>query len=165
MNKSLIKIEIKEVEENDETFQKLVTEMNDYFATIISKEENDLYNQFTHPTSLELCLVAYYNSEPIAIGAYKKHSNDTIEIVNFFTTEKYRNKGVSKQICNYLESHAYNKGYRKSVLETAKSMQSINPTVLIYEKLGYKIIPNFPPYNKEIYLKFSINMGKELTKK
>ena len=109
--------------------------------------------------NIENCFVAYNNNQPVGCGCFKPFKLSIAELHKVYTIPAYRANGVCHAIIKNIEKVAKSCGYKTLVLETSKEMQSSSPSVKVYEKLGYKIIKNFPPYIDE---NESICMAKDL---
>jgi GNAT superfamily N-acetyltransferase len=73
-----------------------------------------------------------------------------------YTLPEYRGKGIAKLILNELENWAREEGYAASILETGHLQKD---AIGLYQKLGYKVIPNFGQY---IGVENSVCMEKNL---
>ena len=73
-----------------------------------------------------------------------------------FTSDSHRGKGFATQVLTELERWALELGYSKCVLETGKRLPD---AVRLYEKSGYRQIPNYGQY---IQMENSICFEKKL---
>jgi GNAT superfamily N-acetyltransferase len=89
-------------------------------------------------------VVLVYDGEiPIGCGCFRPKVNLTVEIKRMYVKPLWRNKGLAKKIIAELEHQAISEGFNRSILETGiKQPEAIQA----YQKSGYHIIPNFPPY-------------------
>ena len=146
---------IKRTTTGDGDFQKLIACLDHELWNEL-KEDQATYDQFNNVQHLKTALLIYNNEEPVACGCFKEFNTNTIEIKRMFVHKPYRGKGFSKKILNALEQWAVEKNYRYAILET--SIHFITARRL-YETSGYKIIPNYAPYEG---LPESVCMKKEL---
>ncbi len=72
-------ITIKRTDSNDSDFIELVKLLNTDLANR-NGEEQSFYMQFNKLDSIKHAIVAYEDDTPIACGAMKQYSNDTMEI-------------------------------------------------------------------------------------
>ena len=123
-------------------FQKLVT-MLDAELAIRDGEEHSFYAQFNKIDNIKYVIVAYENEMPVGCGAIKEFFPDAMEIKRMYVSENYRGKGIASEVLAELEAWARELNYKKCVLETGKRQPE---AIGLYQKAGYKIIPNFAQY-------------------
>ncbi len=139
----------------NEDFAKLVVELDAYLK-ILDGDDHAFYAQFNKSSLLKNAVVYYENNIPLGIGAYKEFEPKTAEIKRMYTLPEYRGKGIASKIVTELEQWAKEENYTTSLLETG-FMQA--DAISLYQKLGYKIIPNFGQY---IGVENSICMEKKI---
>ncbi|WP_374445476.1 GNAT family N-acetyltransferase [Epilithonimonas sp.] len=123
-------------------FQKLVKQLDAYLA-IMDGDEHAFYNQYNKIDMLKNCIVIFDNEEAVACGAVKALDSESMEVKRMFTLPEKRGKGLASLILKELEIWAKELGYRKTVLETGKRQTE---AVALYNKCGYKVIPNYGQY-------------------
>lgn len=123
-------------------FQKLVTQLDAYLA-VMDGEEHAFYNQYNKIDMLKHCIVIYDNDEAVACGAIKELDSKSMEVKRMFTLPEKRGKGLASRILHKLETWAKELGYEKTILETGKRQTE---AVALYNKCGYKVIPNYGQY-------------------
>ena len=138
--KLLMKI-LRTTSENPD-FQKLVKQLDSYLA-VIDGEEHAFYHQYNKIDMLKNCVVIFNNDEDVACGAIKKLDSKSMEVKRMFTRPEKRGKGLASAILRELETWSKELGYEKTVLETGKKQVE---AVALYNKCGYKIIPNYGQY-------------------
>lgn len=148
-------IELLRTTSNHEDFQKLVVQL-DAFLRIIDGDDHAFYAQFNKSTLLKNALIAYENSFPVGIGAYKELDSETIEIKRMFTFPEHRGKGIAKAILTELENWAKEEKYSIAILETSVELKE---AISLYQKLRYRIIENYGQY---IGIENSVCMKKNL---
>lgn len=92
---------------------------------------------------LKHCIVIFDNDEAVACGAIKELDTKSMEVKRMFTLPEKRGKGLASAILRELETWSKELGYEKTVLETGKKQVE---AVALYNKCGYKIIPNYGQY-------------------
>lgn len=107
------------------------------------KEHRTQYNVYNQRDNIHDVIIAYQNGIAVACGAFKMYDEEHAELKRIFTDASHRNIGVGAEMIRRLESKAKIKGYKYCVLETGKSFQA---ACHMYQKAGYKIIPNYGPY-------------------
>ena len=102
-------------------------------------------------------IVARLDGEPVACGALRRLARDVAEVKRMFVKQRFRGRGLSRQLLSYLESTARKKRYRILKLETGTKQPE---AVGLYESAGYKRIQLFGEY---IGNPFSLCFEKRLT--
>ena len=126
----------------NQDFQNLVEHLDAYLA-IIDGDEHGFYDQYNKIDSLRNCIVIFDNGEAVACGAIKAFDEKSMEVKRMFTLPEKRGKGLASAILKELETWTKELGYEKTILETGKRQTE---AVALYQKCGYKIIPNYGQY-------------------
>lgn len=135
---------LKRTNSDDTDFKNLVV-LLDQDLKIRDGEDHDFYNQFNKTDAIKHVVVFYENDIAVGCGAFREKETDTVEIKRMFVHPDYRKKGIASQVLAELERWAKEVNYKFTILETGKNQpEAIN----LYQKLGYTIIPNYPPYEK-----------------
>jgi len=145
---------IRTTSENQD-FQNLVKQLDIYLAKM-DGDEHDFYHQFNKIDMLKNCVVIYDNDEAVACGAIKELDSNFMEVKRMFTIPEKRGKGLASAILKELETWTKELGHKKTILETGKRQTK---AVELYNKCGYKIIPNYGQY---IGVENSVCFEKEL---
>ena len=127
---------------NDD-FVQLVQGLDELLA-VINGRDHEFYNRFNQLDKINFALVAYWNDIPAACGAIKEFSPDKMEIKRMFTSADFRGKGMASAVLDELENWSLEMGYSKCILETGLQLPE---AVKLYEKKGYRKIPNFGQYH------------------
>jgi putative acetyltransferase len=123
-------------------FQKLVVLLDEVLRSR-DGEDHTFYAQHNTLDNIKHVIVIYQDAIAIGCGAFKEFDSDTIEIKRMFVHPDYRGKGIASAVLKELEIWASEYNYNKFVLETGKN----NPEAIsLYQKNGYKIIPNYGQY-------------------
>jgi putative acetyltransferase len=136
-------------------FQKLVIAL-DHDLAIRNGDANDFFTQFNKIDLLHHVVVYYLENQPVGCGAVKEFNNSTMEIKRMYVQIEFRGKGVAVAVLQELENWARELGYTYCVLETGNKMPE---AIGLYKKSGYRIIPNYGPYEN---IESSICFEKEL---
>jgi putative acetyltransferase len=110
---------------------------------VIDGGDHSFYAQFNKIDSIKHTVVASQDNEPLACGAIKEFSPNTMEVKRMYTATKSRGKGIATQVINELEKWAAELGYEKCILETGKRQPD---AIALYQKNGYSITPNYGQY-------------------
>ena len=119
--------------------------------------EHSFYAQFNKIDKIREAVVAYENEKAIGGGAFKEYSAGTAEIKRMFVRPEYRGRGIAGQILTELEDWAKELNFSECILETGKKQPE---AVKLYQKSGYKIIPNYGQY---VGVENSVCMKKAIT--
>jgi GNAT superfamily N-acetyltransferase len=156
-----IMINITRTNSDDPDFIKLVKLLDADLAKRDGKDHS-FYAQFNQIDSIKYVAVAYENEEPIGCGAIKEYESDTVEIKRMYVSPESRDKGIATKILSELENWAAELSFAKCILETGKKQPE---AVRLYEKNGYKLIPNYGQYaGVENSLCFEKNINQKYEK-
>jgi putative acetyltransferase len=106
-------------------------------------EDHSFYAQFNKIDKIKYVVVAYENDQPVGCGAIKEYAPDTMEIKRMYTTPESRGNGIASKVLCELEAWASELSYEKCILETGKKQPE---AIGLYQKNGYKIVPNYGQY-------------------
>ncbi|WP_428231813.1 GNAT family N-acetyltransferase [Flavobacterium sp.] len=135
-------ITLKRTNSDDIDFKNLVV-LLDQDLKIRDGEDHSFYNQFNKTDTIKHVIVFYENDIAVGCGAFREKESDTVEIKRMFVHPDYRKRGIASSILADLEHWAAEVNYKYTILETGKNQpEAIN----LYQKLGYSVIPNYPPY-------------------
>ena len=124
-------------------FQKLVKQLDAYLA-IMDGDEHSFYDQYNKIDLLKNCIVIFEDETAVACGAIKAFDEQSMEIKRMITLPEMRGKGIASKILNQLENWTKELGFSKTILETGIKQTE---AIALYEKCGYKIIPNYGQYS------------------
>ncbi len=126
----------------NEDFIKLVALLDTDLATR-DGADHSFYHQFNGIDRLEYCLVAYYNHRAVGCGALKTFDPTTLEVKRMYVLPDFRGKGIATKVLTALEVWTKALGFHHCLLETGKRQPE---AIALYQKNGYVIVPNYPPY-------------------
>lgn len=142
------------------------TSENSDFITLIAALDKSLWERYPELKTnywgnnilalIPNVVLIYFENKPVACGCFKKYDKNTIELKRMFVSPEARGMGFAQKIVNELELWAHELGFSFSVLETLNKQ---NEAVGLYQKVGYTIIENYPPY---VGLENSICMKKQI---
>jgi putative acetyltransferase len=135
-------IELIRTNSDNKDFIELVKKLDAYLA-IIDGEEHSFYHQFNKIDKIKHAVVAYEDGVSVACGAIKEFIPNAMEVKRMYTLPEHRGKGIASKVLHELEKWAAELGYEKCMLETGKRQTD---AVQLYEKAGYKLIPNYGQY-------------------
>ena len=135
---------LKRTNSDDIDFINLVA-LLDQDLKIRDGEDHTFYNQFNKIDKIKHVIVYYENDIAVGCGAFREKENDTVEIKRMFVNPDYRKRGIAAAILKELENWAAELNYTYTILETGKKQPE---AISLYQKSGYTIIPNYPPYEE-----------------
>lgn len=100
--------------------------------------------------------VARAGSDALGMAALVERADGKAELKRMFVHDRARGKGIAVDILTAIEAHARGRGVHTIQLETGPKQLAV---IALYEKLGYRHIPNFGPYVGD---DFSVCMEKVL---
>ena len=123
----------------------LIHQLDEYQDSMYPPESNHLESiDELSRTNVDF-LAAYADSEICGIGAVKV-LNDYGEIKRLYVSEKYRGKGIAKQIVKELENCIVKRSIFTARLETGIHQHE---AIDLYKRLGYIEIAPFGDYIKD----------------
>ena len=136
-------------------FVKLVKLLDEELA-LRDGSEHSFFAQYNKIDAIKNVVVAYHNEQATGCGAFKKYQGHTAEVKRMYVLPTERGKGIAGEVLKELEKWALEEGFGSCILETGKKQPE---AIRLYEKSGYKLIPNYGQY-KEI--ESSVCMRKPL---
>lgn len=106
-------------------------------------DEHSFYSQYNKIVNIQNVIVCYKDAKPIGCGAFKEYGQHKVEIKRMFVRPENRGQAIGSKILNELELWASELKYSSCILETGKRQPE---AIKLYQKAGYKIIPNFGQY-------------------
>lgn len=135
-------------------------------AAIGGFEKRTKFVQFNQPETMD-CVILLYDQNEICIGcgAYRRYDNQTAEVKRIFVREENRGNHYSDIILKELISIAKDNHFTRLILETGYFLTA---SVHVYKKMGFYIIPNYPPYEsmtESICMEMDISNEMQITYK
>ncbi|KJF43029.1 GNAT family N-acetyltransferase [Draconibacterium sediminis] len=135
-------MKILRTDSTNKDFIQLVKQLDELLAAMDGRE-HDFYNEYNKIDSIKHVVVAYNGAIPVACGAIKEFTSNTMEVKRMFTCSEFRGNGFATKVLNELETWAEELGYDYCILETGKKLPD---AVRLYQKSGYERIPNYGQY-------------------
>lgn len=150
-------IEYKWTDGTNEAFHKFYSITEEYYSKIVGGVENrKSFIPYNISMSIQDVLIAYIDDFPVACSGLKKYSEKDIEIKRVWVEPEYRGYHIATDMMKKIETKAKQLGFQRTILQTREIMAD---AVVLYVKLGYHRIDNYPPYNE---LNGAICFAKEL---
>ncbi len=120
------------------------------------KIKREKYKQFNQLDEIQQAIVVYEDGKAIGGGAVRRYDEENIELKRVFVRPEYQGRGIGSRIVSLLLEWAMELGYKRMILETGELLAE---SCAVYNKLGFKIIPNYEPY---VDMPESLCMAKDL---
>lgn len=128
---------------DNKDFTELVKQL-DAFLAEVDGAEHAFYAQLNKTNTLKHVVVAYEDDKPVACGAIREFDPTAMEVKRMYTLPAYRGKGLASKVLTELEAWSTELGYTKCILETGLRQPE---AIHLYEKSGYRRIPNYGKYS------------------
>ncbi len=123
------------------------------------KIKRDKYKKFNQLDEIQQAIVVYEDNKVIGGGAIRKYDDENIELKRVFVHPEYQGQGIGSKLVSMLIEWAMELGYHRMILETG---ELLSESCALYNKLGFKVIPNYGPYAN---MSESLCMAKNLKSK
>ena len=135
-------IHLQRTNSDNKDFQELVKVL-DLELKIRDGEDHLFYAQLNKTDAIKHVIIGYDQNTPVACGAIRYYSEDTMEVKRMFVSLEHRGKGIASIVLNELEIWSKELNYKKCILETGINQPE---AIKLYEKNHYKRIPNYGKY-------------------
>ena len=141
----------------DEDFHKFYLKTEEFYSSIVGGLKNrEAFVPYNISESISDVLIASVSGSAVGCAGLKAYSDQDVEIKRVWVNPEYRGNHISAAMMDELEGRAQERGFRRAILQTRPQMEA---AVSLYIKRGYKLIDNYPPYDK---LDGAICFAKEL---
>ena len=131
---------------NNEEFHRFYLETEDYYSSIVGGKKNrEGFIPYNLSESISDVLLAYMDGVAVGCAGLKKYNDSDVEIKRVWVEPDYRGRHIATELMDRIEDKAREMGFKRAVLQTRPIMED---AVGLYEKRGYKLIGNYPPYDK-----------------
>ena len=131
---------------NNEEFYQFYLETEDYYSSIVGGKKNrEGFIPYNLSESISDVLLAYMDGVAVGCAGLKKYNDSDVEIKRVWVEPDYRGRHIATELMDRIEDKAREMGFKRTVLQTRPIMED---AVGLYEKRGYELIGNYPPYDK-----------------
>ena len=131
---------------NNEEFHRFYLETEDYYSSIVGGKKNRKgFIPYNLSESISDVLLAYMDGVAVGCAGLKKYNDSDVEIKRVWVEPDYRGRHIATELMDRIEDKAREMGFKRAVLQTRPIMED---AVGLYEKRGYELIGNYPPYDK-----------------
>ena len=89
--------------------------------------------------------LAFVDGEAAGCAGLKRHSETDGEVKRLWVEPAFRGRRIASGLMDRIEEKARQAGFRRLILQTRPAMAD---AVRLYESRGYRLIPNYPPYDR-----------------
>lgn len=131
---------------NNEEFHQFYLETEDYYSSIVGGKKNrEGFIPYNLSDSISDVLLAYMDGVAVGCAGLKKYNDSDVEIKRVWVEPDHRGRHIATELMDRIEDKAREMGFKRAVLQTRPIMED---AVGLYEKRGYELIGNYPPYDK-----------------
>ena len=135
-------ITIRRTDSDNQDFIELIKHLD---ADLAERDGKDhaFYAQFNKIERIKYAVVAYENNQSVGCGAMREYAPKIMEVKRMYTLPASRGRGIASKVVTELEKWASELAYVTCLLETGKKQPE---AIGLYQKSGYKLIPNYGQY-------------------
>jgi ribosomal protein S18 acetylase RimI-like enzyme len=129
-------------------FQMFYQITEDYYSSLVggvSKRKG--FVPYNASAQIPDVLIAYDDGKAVGCAGLKKYDDKSTEIKRVWVQPEYRRQHIADKMMQLVEQKAKEQGFARVILQTRPQMTE---AVGMYTKRGYKLIENYPPYDKLI---------------
>ena len=142
---------------NDPDFRHFRLKTEEYYNRLVGGAKNrKAFVPYNVSDSIADVLIACDGDTAVGCAGLKPYSGSEAEIKRVWVEPPYRGNRIAREMMGLLEKRALENGYSRLILQTREIMTG---AVRLYGKLGYRRIPNYPPYDR---LEGAVCFAKEL---
>lgn len=130
---------------NDEAFREFYLKTEEYYSKIVGKQNRTGFIPYNLSGSISDVVIASVDGVDAGCAGLKKYNDTDVEIKRVWVEPEYRGKHIATEMMDMIEHRAREMGFERAVLQTRPIMTD---AVGLYEKRGYVLIDNYPPYDK-----------------
>lgn len=129
-------------------FQVFYQITEDYYSSLVGGEKNRKgFVPFNASAEIPDVLIAYSQSKAVGCAGLKRYDDKSSEIKRVWVQPENRGQRIASRMMQLVEQKAKEQGFARVILQTRPQMTE---AVGMYTKRGYKLIENYPPYDKLI---------------
>ena len=127
-------------------FQMFYQITEDYYSSLVggvSKRKG--FVPYNASAQIPDVLIAYDDGKAVGCAGLKRYNDKSTEIKRVWVQPEYRRQHIADKMMQLVEQKAKEQGFARVILQTRPQMTE---AVGMYTKRGYKLIENYPPYDK-----------------
>ena len=131
---------------NDESFREFYLKTEEYYSKIVGGKQNRTgFIPYNLSESISDVVIVSVDGVDVGCAGLKQYSETDVEIKRVWVEPECRGKHIATEMMDMIEHRAREMGFKRAVLQTRPIMTD---AVSLYEKRGYVLINNYPPYDK-----------------
>ena len=131
---------------NDPAFQRFYAVTEAYYSRIVGGEEKRRAFVLCNASwEIPDAVIAYCEDQAVGCAGLKRYSETDAELKRLWVEPAFRGRHIAARLMDQIEEKARQTGFRRLILQTRPLMAD---AVALYEKRGYVLIPNYPPYDQ-----------------
>jgi putative acetyltransferase len=138
------------------SIQKMISDLDDYQASLYPPESNHLEPAEKLVSSEYYFIAAWKDHELLGVASFRRISGEYVEIKRLYVPHRNRGMGLAIKLMDALEEKAVQEGFSEARLETGIHQ---NEALRPYQKLGYEKTEPFGSYQED---PLSVFMQKKL---
>ena len=155
-----MQISFRWTEGTDPVFRAFYLKTEEYYNRLAGGAGNrKAFVPYNLSDSITDVLIAYDGDDAVGCAGLKRYSGSDSEVKRVWVDPPFRGNGIAHEMMALLEEKAQGNGFSRLILQTRESMTE---AVRLYEKLGYRRIRNYPPYDS---LEGAVCFAKDLPRK
>ena len=127
-------------------FQMFYQITEDYYSSLVggvSKRKG--FVPYNASAQIPDVLIAYDDGKAVGCAGLKRYDDKSSEIKRVWVQPEYRRQHIADKMMQLVEQKTKEQGFARVILQTRPQMTE---AVGMYTKRGYKLIENYPPYDK-----------------
>lgn len=127
-------------------FQMFYQITEDYYSSLVggvSKRKG--FVPYNASAQIPDVLIAYDDGKAVGCAGLKRYDDKSTEIKRVWVQPEYRRQHIADKMMQLVEQKTKEQGFARVILQTRPQMTE---AVGMYTKCGYKLIENYPPYDK-----------------
>ncbi len=127
-------------------FQMFYQITEDYYSSLVggvSKRKG--FVPYNASAQIPDVLIAYDDGKAVGCAGLKRYDDKSTEIKRIWVQPEYRRQHIADKMMQLVEQKTKEQGFARVILQTRPQMTE---AVGMYTKRGYKLIENYPPYDK-----------------
>ena len=131
---------------NDESFREFYLKTEEYYSKIVGGKQNRTgFIPYNLSESISDVVIATCDGVDVGCAGLKRYNDTDVEVKRVWVEPECRGKHIATEMMDMIEQRAREMGFKRAILQTRPIMPD---AVGLYEKRGYMLIDNYPPYDK-----------------
>lgn len=120
----------------NESVLHLFSEHDDYMIDFLG-DDKKYYTRYSESENIEAVWVVVEDDISVGCIAFRKREEGVGEVKRLFLEERYRGRGIAKELLKTVENYARKQGCHKLFLDTRITLE---PAVSLYRAFGFEVV-------------------------